>query len=703
MATQLKISGKLGGIESVDGPEHFAGSAWWRLGEVGDGLVLAWPDRIDGSIEAIVSDMLLAGDELAVFELALFGDAQAATEPFKFIFSLLGRCQAQVAIPTAALDQHRWSWPRQGAMLKPMCFGAAMELGAVRVARFTLIRKGPKPVEVCIGPWRLERHAPEPLTDPLLPDGPLVDRLGQSRHRQWAGKVASVNELVAHALETEVQANEGSWPEGWSRWGGWMEKRFEATGFFRVERDAESHRWWLVDPDGCAFFSCGINCVRPDANGPVDGLESVFEWLPPRPSLSTGEGGAIEGGGDELAWDHPGHEPSPFDDAWRESRDGSSILSFTAVNAIRAFGSVDDPGRGTESKWYRRWMAMTLGTIRRVGFNTIANWSDVEAASKARFPYVMPLRGELDGVPKVFRDFADVFDPGFEQAAADYARQLESCRNDPAMIGYFLMNEPKWGFASQCPALGMLLTTEASPARDRLAEFLLERYGSEAGLAEAWGKGMTLDRVRRGIRHEPLGPTAHRDLEAFSTIMIDRFFRVLSDACRQADPNHLNLGIRYYTVPPDWALAGMKCFDVFSMNAYTDKIPAEGMERIHRQTGWPLMVGEWHFGALDVGLPGSGIGHVRDQHQRGLAYRVYLEDAAAKPWCVGVHYFTWSDQACWGRFDGENYNIGFSDVCFQLYRPLAEQARTSHERLYTVASGRDQAFEAQVEYLPRLF
>ena len=90
------------------------------------------------------------------------------------------------------------------------------------------------------------------------------------------------------------------------------------------------------------------------------------------------------------------------------------------------------------------------------------------------------------------------------------------------------------------------------------------------------------------------------------------------------------------------------------------------------------MIGEFHFGALDVGLPASGIGHVPDQESRGKAYRIYVEDAAAKPWCVGVHYFILYDQSAIGRFDGEAYQIGFLDTCHRPYEPLVSAAQASH-------------------------
>jgi len=117
----------------------------------------------------------------------------------------------------------------------------------------------------------------------------------------------------------------------------------------------------------------------------------------------------------------------------------------------------------------------------------------------------------------------------------------------------------------------------------------------------------------------------------------------------------------------------------------------------------PVMVGEWHFGALDAGLPASGIGHVRSQEDRGKAFRIYTEDAAVKPWCVGVHYFTLYDQSALGRFDGENYNIGFLDVCNREYQPLARAARASHERLYQLAQGKAEPYADAPAYLPKLF
>jgi hypothetical protein len=185
--------------------------------------------------------------------------------------------------------------------------------------------------------------------------------------------------------------------------------------------------------------------------------------------------------------------------------------------------------------------------------------------------------------------------------------------------------------------------------------------------------------------------------------MVRRLFDVLSQACKKTDPNHLNLGARYHTTPPAWALRGMNSFDVFSINCYQDRVPSQPLKTVTDLLKIPVLIGEYHFGALDVGLPASGIGHVASQADRGKAFRLYTEQAAALPQCVGVHYFTLYDQSALGRYDGENYQIGLLDTCNRPYEPVVQAARAAHERLYDVAAGKMPPYADSPKYLPKLF
>jgi hypothetical protein len=659
---ELRPEGTLGGLKEAEGEVPIPGAAWYVAEEVGEGLSYRFPEGALVGARYLTADLLVGGNRTVVFGLELREGEDGPR--FGLSFSALNECQARLRMALDAVNQNRWGYDREGAWLKPRCEGDRVDLRKVDRMTIRVTAKSEEPGRFCLTPVTATEEEPEVLEHPVLPEGPLVDELGQSALHEWPGKSRSAEEVTGR-LKAQLAAAPGQkWPEGLSQWGGCREVRFEGTGFFRTHHDGK--RWWLVDPEGYGFWSSGLDCVRVDTDAAYGGLEDALAWVPER----EGE----------------------YREAFTRGFGRQRHINYLAANFIRAFGE----------GWYEKWAAIALGELRRLGFNTVANWSNWQIAKEAGFPYVRPLDYRRGETPRVFRDFPDVFHEGFEADAADFAKQLEETRDDPAFIGYFLMNEPNWGFAREAPAVGMLFNTASCATRRALAKWLKERHGDDAGLARAWGMEAGLSEVAEGEWGRRLTEGAEADLRAFSTVMVERLFRTLNDACKRVDPNHLNLGARYYTVPPEWALAGMAGFDVFSVNCYQERV-VEDLERVSERVGVPVMVGEWHFGALDVGLPASGIGHVRDQRARGQAYRAYLEDAAAKPWCVGVHWFTLYDESALGRFDGENWNIGFLDVCNRPYDEIGAAARASHERMYQVTRGEAEPYAEAPEYLPLLF
>ncbi len=594
---------------------------------VGDGVAYLFPPGTLARTRWLTCDMLLDGQELAVFELAMQeGDGGRR---FQLRFGLLANCQARVRVPLTVTDQNRWQIGREGAWLKPLCSGDAVDLSRLDRITLTLLRHGSSPVRWWMSRLEVRDAEPPRLEHPLLPQGQLVDELGQCAIRDWPGKTRSLEQMAQRLRDQLAAAPRHRWPARFTRWGGDAHRRLgEGTGFFRTHHDGR--RWWLVDPDGHAFWSAGQDCIGLGADANVEGLEDALPF-------------AIE------------PDANPIRYPWMKR------------NFARVFGS---------DGWQEAWKTIILGELRRTGFNTIGNWSQWRVASEAGFPYVRPLEFAPRRTARIFRDFPDVFDPAFAEDAEEFAQQLAESRDDPALIGYFLMNEPTWGFAHMTPAEGMLINAPDCATRRTFDRWLAER-------------GITTP--------------SEEDFRAFSTIMVQRFFGTLSDACRRVDPDHLNLGARYHTIPPDWALAGMESFEVFSFNCYRERIPTDQVAAVSQRLNRPVLIGEWHFGAMDVGLPATGIGAVATQADRGKAYRVYLETAAADPHCVGVHHFICYDQSCIGRFDGENYNIGFYDICHQPYEPLIAAARASHERMYDVAAGTAEPYTDAPQYLPRLF
>jgi hypothetical protein len=663
---RLEPSEMTGGCARVDGPGVIPGAVWYEAQTENAGLAFRFNPGALAGMRFLTADIFADSPELPVFQLRLREGDNGPT--FALTYAVLPQAEARMRMRAEAINQNRWQFLREGAWLKPMAGGSRVDLSNVDRMTIVVLRKSQRPVRWCQTPIAVTVEEPPRLSQPRLPKGTLIDELGQSTTRQWPTRTPSLDALTKRLEAQLAAAPSHKWPASFSAWGGQAarrEKSNTAGKFFRTYHDGK--RWWLLDPDGHPFWSAGLVSVRVDTAANYDGLERALAWMPP----ADGEFKAI-------------YDVRP---------DGRRSINYLAANFIRTFGA----------DWYEKWSTITLAELRRLGFNTIANWSDWEIARAARFPYVRPLAWGERVAPFIYRDFPDVFDRGWDADAERFGQQLADTRDDPAFIGYFLMNEPTWGFSRETPASGMLFNTPRCATRRALGDALAKKYGDDRGISNAWGFETSLAAVREGQWSRTLTPPAERDLAEFSAVMVEKFFGALSASCRRVDPHHLNLGIRYHTIPPEWAVSGMRSFDVFSMNCYDVRVRSTEMEKIAAMLKMPVMVGEWHFGAHDVGLPASGIGHVRTQEDRGRAYRVYVEDAAAKPWCVGVHYFILYDQSALGRFDGECYNIGFLDICNRPYEPLCSAARASHERMYDVATGKVQPYADAPEYLPKLF
>lgn len=637
-------------------PAPFEGATWYTAQNAGDGFVYTIEPGSLEKAEWFTCDLLT--DQITDLAMNLEFHEPGSVQPFMCRFTLLPKTQARLRFHTGALAFNRWRYQREGGCLKPTIGGWRVDPARVNRIVIKVLYKAPGPAHWCMTPLVASTTEPPLLTCPVIQNAPLLDELGQAAFRDWPGKTRSKGEMVERLREQLAQAATETPSHGLSRWGGFSAHRVEATGFFRTHHDGR--RWWLVDPEGCLFWSTGPDCVSPKVESNIRLLHSALAWLPPR----EGRFAECHGPLDVFDLTERG-ENEPFD--------------YLVANLIRAFGA----------PWQEQWARLVYPLVRGIGFNTCGNWSDCDAARDAQMPYVFPMPAVPAAeqcVARIFRDFPDVFDPAFEQEAERFARPLSERANDPAMIGYFLMNEPQWGFARMLAAEGMLRNSPQCATRSAFAGQLRAKYVTDKGLSLAWGMDVRLAEISKEPWTRPLTPAALLDLKEFSSAMVRKLYGTLSAACRRVDPHHLNLGARFASSPEEWIIDALGDFDVFSINCYQLRAD-EKLGAICERLQVPAIIGEWHFGAIDAGLPAPGIGHAASQAERGTAYRYFVEQSAAQPWCVGAHWFTLYDQSALGRMDGENYNIGFLDTCHRLYPELTGAARATHARLHAVATG----------------
>jgi len=514
-----------------------------------------------------------------------------------------------------------------------------------------------KPAEehsFAIGGIRAGGEPPAVSTDPAKLF-PMIDSFGQYLHKDWPGKTRSTEDL-ARCKEVEaadMAAHPG--PKDWNEYGGWQAgPQLQASGFFRAEK--HGGKWWLVDPAGRLFWSHGIDCVRPaNAATPITDRRHWFADLPQQDSSLGQFYGRAQGAA------HGYYQDKRYE-----------TFNFTGANLLRKYGA----------QWETQSAELAHRRLRSWGMNTIANWSDPEIYRLQKTPYTATLhaRGKpLQGSEGYWGKFDDVFDPEFPASLRRaMAGQKDGSAGDPWCIGYFVGNELSWGNETSL-AVGTLCSPPEQAAKKVFVEDLRQKYGTIERLNQAWGTDHASWDALLQSTTPPELKKAHDDLAAFYTKTAEQYFRICREAVKEVAPNQLYLGCRFAWANDLAIRAAAKYCDVVSFNRYrrslSDLRLPEGVDK-------PVVIGEFHFGALDRGMFHTGLVPTANQQERAAAYTAYVRSALESPAIVGTHWFQYGDQATTGRSDGENYQIGFLDVCDTPYPETIQASREVGAEMY---------------------
>lgn len=495
----------------------------------------------------------------------------------------------------------------------------------------------------------------------LSPDKffPMIDEFGQYMHRDWPGKTHSVADLAA-AREVEAKDLQGhAGPADWDQYGGFKSgPQLEATGFFRTEK--YQGKWWLVDPEGRLFWSHGVDCVT-DGEGPtrLDEREGWFANLPP----ADGEFKACYG--------QTGRAVNGY-----YAQKTSKTFDFARANLMRKYG--DDYKPIFADLAHRR--------LRSWGLNTIANWSDWNTFFMRRTPYTMNLwfdSKKLEGSQGYWGKFRDVFDPDF---AANVRKQMSAqvgkSAGDPWCLGYFVDNELSWGDAGSL-ALGTLACPPEQEAKKVFLADLQAKYNTIDALNAVWGTQYASWEALLQSRTVPDKTKASADLMAFEAKTAETYFKTIHDIVKEYAPKNLYLGCRFAWVNDVVAKPAAKYCDVVSYNLYRASVAD-----FKPIADVPVIIGEFHFGALDRGMFHTGLVPVATQEARAKAYHDYVQGALANPCFVGSGWFKYMDEPTTGRtLDEENYQIGLVDGCDTPYPETIAAVREVGYGLYKTRLG----------------
>ena len=481
---------------------------------------------------------------------------------------------------------------------------------------------------------------------------PFIDRYGQFKHSNWPGKIIQDSDFKESFQEEDNFLRKFPIASNLTRYGGYKNgPRLKATGHFRVDQHGGS--WTLVDPDGYLFLSTGINFVGHIlARTEVKKRSNYFEGLP--------------------------SENSRFRSCF--SRE-DQYFNHGKANLIRKYGQL------YENPYIKR----NLKRLKHWGFNTLGGWSIDNFSNvpeSLRLPYTLNLNVTWKlPQPLINTKMMDVFDPRWrEQLEEEFSDYSEKVKDDPWLVGAFVNNELHWEKPNEF-ALSLLRVNQSIPGKKRYIMRLKEKLETIENFNEILGTNLKdWDALlQHSLPDTVLSLNTLETLnEAHYREMVEYYFSTIRIMFDQYMPEVLYLGCRFhsgYTHEFNLPIAA-KYVDVLSVNIYNNDVGDYRYTNGFEEINLPYLVSEFHFGALDRGMFGTGLNLASDQRNRGERYRIYMDSVLADPKCIGAHWFMMADEATAGFNDNESYNCGFLSVTDQPYYDFLKEVIPYNNNLY---------------------
>jgi len=435
--------------------------------------------------------------------------------------------------------------------------------------------------------------------------------------------------------------------------------RGEETGYFHVE-DING-RYWLVTPDGKAFYGLGVDGVN-------------FEYY--------------------------------------------NYTIFT-----RDYN-------GSENIWARN----EANTLRDLHFTNI-NKIIAPETLKLQVPYIELL--DFFGNTHYDQEYPDVWSSTFKEKVENEVNEEVVSRNDdPLLIGYSLVNEPKLYVEDRLGVwntwMKNLINLEGDqPAKQAYITMIKERYTLEEfntiynnrwaipewkpinDFSELEGADYTFNHLYPYLYMgdtinytTPYADDKLQDLHNYTYRITEQYLNITTSEIRKYDPNHLILGIETAGHPSgltmkdaELYLPGLNYVDIVTVHNYKEGyIDARMLQKIHLISEKPIWITEMSYAEFNntpLGIsdcdqdqiyPG-----VNGQEERNTFREDYIRGVIKYPFVIGVSWYEWYDSPprpiTQERIDlgcQPSINFGIKNFQGEMYTPLADGVKEFNSDLYTL-------------------
>lgn len=335
--------------------------------------------------------------------------------------------------------------------------------------------------------------------------------------------------------------------------------------------------------------------------------------------------------------------------------------------------------------------------------NRSRNGALIRREASAQSDLRLPVIPELDLGWKSRFLWHDPFDPAVDVKMNVVARRAVSLyRNEGRRIGYFSDNEVGWWRGQLF--LFYIVKPPTNYTKRRLVDLIRDddgqdwrRFTSDFVVpADISDFRELLDSSGEMVRLHA-GGNGMGLVRRWTSVIAGRYYKLVHDALRKADPNALIFGDRlppYYD--PDAVRAMAPYVDAIATNYNVDSpdgwIAHYYFDGLRQLTGnKPILVSEWYFCARENRSGNLNSGHlmtVRSQDERARGAASAARYFARVPSIVGIHWFQYYDEPTGGRLpDGENYDFGLVDTNRRPYEQLVTALGEANRSLSAIHRG----------------
>ena len=503
------------------------------------------------------------------------------------------------------------------------------------------------------------------LTQPFLTMSkdeffPFIDKYGQFKHKRWENKIYKDEDFKDRILQEEAFNSSLKDIANRDKYGGLISKRYKykATGRFRTEKVGDS--WFLVDPLGNLFWSIGIDCVGMDSLTGITNRENYFEDISNSRYIVK-----------DITYGKFFYEKIKF-----------SAYNFSGSNLEKKYGIG------------YKYEDIAVPRMKKWGINTYGAWTDGRLLRAENMPYAYIINSfqakTLDAKMPLFgywQPLRDFFSEEFETKTIQILDSKRDIVSSQWCVGVFVDNELPWQNEPLKTAKAVLTCPKDQPAKLALKKLLENKYKSVEMLNKVWESSYSdWENFLEERDFVPKTKASENDLSLFEQSFYDRYFEVCRRAVKNAGKDVLYFGCRLAWCNDDVAISASKYCDVVSYNLYKDDVygfdlPAGAQDK-------PVIIGEFHFGDASGGVFGGGLVPRATVESKADSFIKYMLSAVKNPRIVGAHWFQWFDECTSGRFDGENYAIGFVDIADTPHYPMAKAAHKFSNGVYKLRLNR---------------